>query len=464
MPDRFTYDVFLSHNSQDKPRVRGLAEELRAAGLRVWLDEWVIKPGDDIYLAIERGLEAARVQVLCLSSAALGSEWMTLERSTVLFRDPTNAGRRFIPLLLADCELPDALRRYKYVDYRGETKAAFAELLAACRPETEPPPPEPKIEPGKNPAKPPEQAKSQAVLERYLTGHEDCVWSVAVSPDGTWAATGSLDKTVKIWDLETGACRGTLRGHTSFVSSVAITPDGKRILSASADSSIRVWDASSGRQLAQLNGHTNVIWSVVALSDNARAFSGGVENTLRLWDLSSGTCLNVLECGLEDADHVFGTAVDQAGARALSGHRDGRIRLWDLKTGHCLTELKNHSDTVTSVQITPDGRLGVSGSKDKTVRIWDMEAGTCVGTLEGHQEHVQSVAISPNGNLIASAGFTDHTVRLWDLKSRACVQIITDQKISFTPIAVAFSQYGYRLLAGTAKSSNRYWTHVFRLA
>lgn len=100
MPDRFTYDVFLSHNSKDKPRVRKLAEDLRAAGLRVWFDEWVLKPGDDIYLSIERGLEAARAQVLCLSPSALESEWVALERSTVLFRDPTNAGRRFIPLLL----------------------------------------------------------------------------------------------------------------------------------------------------------------------------------------------------------------------------------------------------------------------------------------------------------------------------------------------------------------------------
>lgn len=101
------------------------AAKLRAAGLRVWFDEWVIRPGDDIYLAIERGLEAARAQVLCLSPTALGSEWVTLERSTVLFRDPSNTGRRFIPLLLAECELPDALRRYKYIDYRQTTKAAF---------------------------------------------------------------------------------------------------------------------------------------------------------------------------------------------------------------------------------------------------------------------------------------------------------------------------------------------------
>src|SRR6185312_5303582 len=172
MPNRFTYDVFLSHNSHDKPRVRALAEELRAAGLRVWLDEWVIKPGDDIYLAIERGLEAARTQVLCLSSAALGSEWVALERSTVLFRDPSNAGRLFIPLLLANCELPDALRRYKYVDYRQEAKAAFDELLAACRFETESAPPALKVKPAQKPAKPPDQTEPLAVLECELTGHK----------------------------------------------------------------------------------------------------------------------------------------------------------------------------------------------------------------------------------------------------------------------------------------------------
>src|SRR4051794_30207223 len=179
MPDRFTYDVFLSHNSKDKPRVRKLAEDLRDAGLRVWFDEWVLKPGDDIYLAIERGLEAARTQVVCLSPAALESKWVTLERSTVLFRDPTNAGRRFIPLLLADCELPDALRRYKYVDYRWETKAAFAELLASCRFEAAPAPPAPKVRPTKKPTQPPEQAKPLAVLEleRKLAGHTGWVYS-----------------------------------------------------------------------------------------------------------------------------------------------------------------------------------------------------------------------------------------------------------------------------------------------
>jgi len=129
MADAFAYDVFLSYNSNDKERVRRLAERFREAGLRVWFDEWVIQPGDDIYLGVERGLATSRTLVLCLSPAALGSDWVTLERSTVLFRDPSNADRRFIPLLLAACKLPDTLRRYKYVDYREETEPAFAQLL-----------------------------------------------------------------------------------------------------------------------------------------------------------------------------------------------------------------------------------------------------------------------------------------------------------------------------------------------
>lgn len=476
MADSFTYDVFLSHNSRDKPQVRKLAKRLKKAGLRVWFDEWVIKPGDDIYLAIERGLESARVQVLCLSPAALGSEWVTLERSTVLFRDPTNTGRRFVPLLLADCTLPDTLRRYKYVDFRQETPTAFDELLAACREEAEAAPPalQPElkkpVERKPKPEKPPEEhAEPLAVLERKLK-ERDFFWinSVAVSPDGTWAASGGwgnpkfnpLEKyAIDIWDLKTGACRTTLEGHTDDVQSVAITPDGKRILSGSFDNTVRVWDARSGHEVALLEGHTNRLWTVVALQDNARALSGGFDKTLRLWELASGNCLKKIECGTADADDVFSCAVNPEGTQALSGHRDGRILLWNLETGECLATLKGHSDIVRSVQITPDGRFAVSGSWDKTVKVWDLEAGTCVGTLEGHQNPVHSVAISSDGTLIASAGWQDRTVRLWDWKSGVCLQVI-DYEAPISLTSVAFGPSGSRLVVGTADS----FIYIYRLA
>jgi WD40 repeat protein/GTPase SAR1 family protein len=470
MADRFTYDVFLSHNRQDKPRVRKIAERLRAAGLQVWFDEWVIKPGDDIYLAIEYGLEAARVQVLCLSPAALGSDWVKLERSTVLFRDPTNAGRRFVPLLLAECNLPDTLRRYKYLDFCEETEAAFEELLGVCREEAETATPVVQPETEKEPVKPKslpvtssEQAEPLAVLEHKLTGHTSWINSVAVSPDGTWVASGSDDKTVKIWDLETGEYRATLEGHTDMVNAVAITPDGKRILSGSDDHTVLILDVDSGKEHTKLKGHTSFVRSLIALSDTKHALSSqdvykGVVN-LKLWELTSLSCIRTIPCGTETGDGVFSIAANLSGTQALSGHRDGRLRLWNLKTGECLATLKDHSDIVKSIQITPDGRFAVSGSDDKTVKIWNLETGTCVGTLEGHQAEVLSVAVSPDGALIASTGFTDRTVRLWDWKSGACIQVISNKDNNF-PISVAFSPDGARLVVGTAYTATIY---VYRL-
>ena len=107
MEQDFQYDVFLSHSAKDKAEVRPLAERLRKDGLKVWFDEWVLKPGDSIPAKIEEGLEHSRVLVLCMSANALGSDGRRLERSTAgratpPFRDPANADRSFIPLLLAD--------------------------------------------------------------------------------------------------------------------------------------------------------------------------------------------------------------------------------------------------------------------------------------------------------------------------------------------------------------------------
>jgi hypothetical protein len=85
MPNDFQYDVFLSHNSKDKAVVRTVAERLRADGLRVWFDEWVLKPGDSLPAKIEEGLERSRVLVLCMSANAFGSDWAQLTSSAASF-------------------------------------------------------------------------------------------------------------------------------------------------------------------------------------------------------------------------------------------------------------------------------------------------------------------------------------------------------------------------------------------
>ena len=98
MSETFKYDVFISHSAKDKPVVRQLAERLKQDGLRVWFDDWEIQLGDLIGLKIEQGLEQSRTLILVMSKNALASEWVTLERHTALFRDPTNAGAPLHPV------------------------------------------------------------------------------------------------------------------------------------------------------------------------------------------------------------------------------------------------------------------------------------------------------------------------------------------------------------------------------
>ncbi len=109
MNDSFDYDVFLSHSAKDKDVVREVAERLKSDGVRVWLDEWEIKPGDSIPAKIDRGLEHSRVLVLCMSAQALGSDWAQLESHTFRFKDPLNHDRRFIPLRLDDAPIKGSL-------------------------------------------------------------------------------------------------------------------------------------------------------------------------------------------------------------------------------------------------------------------------------------------------------------------------------------------------------------------
>lgn len=134
MIDAFTYDAFLSHSSKDKAVVRPIAERLRGDGLKVWFDEWEIKPGDNIPAKIEEGLEYSRVLVFCMSANAFGSDWSQLEAGTFRFRDPLNKERRLIPLRLDDAPIKGSLAQFSYINwFRNPTEEHYANLLQACR-------------------------------------------------------------------------------------------------------------------------------------------------------------------------------------------------------------------------------------------------------------------------------------------------------------------------------------------
>jgi len=136
---QFKYDVFLSHSSKDKPVVRAVAERLKSDGLRVWFDEWVLKPGDSLPKKLDEGLEESRVLVLCMSANAFGSDWTQLEAGTFRFRDPLNKELRFIPLRLDDAPIKGSLAQFLYINWLPDVREQeYAKLLESCRPPTKP--------------------------------------------------------------------------------------------------------------------------------------------------------------------------------------------------------------------------------------------------------------------------------------------------------------------------------------
>ncbi|MFZ9753320.1 MAG: WD40 repeat domain-containing protein, partial [Cyanobium sp.] len=408
-PRSFRYDIFLSHSSADKPAVRELAERLRAAGLRVWLDEWIIRPGDHISTAIDEGLEHSAVLLLCMSAQAFGSEWVSLEGYSAIFRDPLNRDRRFLPLRLDDAPIKAMLQGYAWIDWRpgADREAEWARLLAACRPEDldRPDRADPAAGPGAEvetcadstaelatpAAQDRQEGHRMAQLRALNLLHPGPVLSVTWSADGQRLASGGSDGTVRVWEAASGRELAVLEGHKGLVRSVSWSSDGQLLASGGEEGTVRLWDAASGCELAVLEGHKEPVMSVAWSADGQRLASGGSDGTVRLWDKASGRELAVLE-GHKGPVRSVGWSAD--GKRLASCGSDGTVRLWKAASGQHLAVLNAHQGRVSSVGWSADGQRLVSGGDDGTVRLWMAVSGQHLAVLEGHQGRVSSVGWS----------------------------------------------------------------------
>jgi len=284
---------------------------------------------------------------------------------------------------------------------------------------------------------------------RVRTGHTCLVSAVAVSRDGRFIVSGSWDRTVKVWDAQSGALLRSLGGHTAPVSAVAASPDGRFIVSGSWDDTVKVWDAQSGALLRSLEEHTDWVRAVAVSPDGRFIVSGSEDRTVKVWDAQSGAPLRSLG---GHTGPVFAVAVSPDGRFIVSGSLDYTMKVWDAQSGALLRSLEGHTHLVSAVAVSPDGRFIVSVSLDYTVKVWDAQSGALLRSLEGHTDWVNTVAVSPDGRFIVG-GSEDHTIRAWNLQQRDGGHVLfwNDAAIA----SLALSRDGHLLTCGD--KAGRVW-------
>jgi WD40 repeat protein len=304
------------------------------------------------------------------------------------------------------------------------------------------------------PPEPAAQASTWGEPVHELKGHTKHVTALAFTPDGRRALTGSEDRTMRLWDLETGQeVRRFEEGTSNFVS-LAVFPDGRRAASVAntLGNGLLLWDLDTGKVIKRLEPkEKHVFFSVALAGDGKRLLAGGLDGAY-LWDVQAGRELLTfkmndlagnsvgrlpilgVEAGMGSragfASAGPAVALTANGRQALvDTKRDALVHIFDTATGKQARQFGNPGrDLWASLAFSADGRLALTGSGgemkvngrpvpiDFGVRLWDVATGKLLQHCKGHTKTVDFLALSRDGKRALSAG-QDNVAILWDLET-----------------------------------------------
>lgn len=261
-----------------------------------------------------------------------------------------------------------------------------------------------------------------------ISVYKDWLYSLSLSPDEKLLACANLgneNHIIRLWQLESlqpGNSDQTpnkiLQGHTDNIWAIAFSPDSKIIVSGSSDRTVKLWDSQTGLCLKTLLGHTRPVLSVAFSHDGKIVASCGGHSIIKLWDITTGECIQTIQ---EVAAYILSFSPNSY--ILASGSTSGLIKLWDIQANQCIATLGKYGKPIISLAFSPDGKTLAAGSFDGTVTLWDINTHTSIQTIEIHTGSVWSLAFSADGKNLA-CGSNAETIHLCNLNPGKDITIL----------------------------------------